>query len=122
MSEDHHIQSNRGGVSSLHTSDFFFRFKENLVKELLLVLSVGVTVYAYVAAGLYGIILFLLEIKELRSVIGYVLLPFLIYYFGKYLTLLPISVVIFLIFLPGRITWPILGLSAFFSFFLVFMV
>jgi hypothetical protein len=61
--------------------------------------------------------------KEVAATMSLSIIPRVIVYFvGMYLTLLPLYLVVPLVLLPKKVSYPILGLSLLLSFFIVFLV
>ena len=61
--------------------------------------------------------------EQVADLMRLMIIPFIIVYFaGIYLTLLPLYLVIILALIPKKTSYPLLGLSIFLSFFIVFLV
>ena len=138
-----------GHASSSHS--FFTRFRKNLALELssslgaillffkifiLAVTGIIESIFNFVLTLTYtgetfleltgksfgGLFGFTIPTISIPHIAGFILRRVGIYVSGTYLTLLPAYIVVPLVFLPEKIAIPILGISAFLSLFMVFMV
>ena len=69
-----------------------------------------------------GLLLFTLEFKTVQEILAIVIPPVIIGLSVMYLTLLPSYLVVPFVLLPKKFTLPVLGLSVFLSFFIVFLI
>lgn len=109
---------------------FLVRFLKHFVRELFVPFFF---IFRFLNAsfqGNWGILVF--PIDFIKSVFkdfpqialgfGFIFSTCIVYVAGTYLTLLPQYIVFALLFLPNKIRFPVLGLSAFFSLFIIFLI
>ncbi len=119
-----HLAGSIHGTTSTH-DEFFVKFKKNLYKELILAWEIICLIHNVFRALFVGIILFIFEFPLAKEVASIIVPPVGIFLAGKYLTLLPMFIVIPLsiaaFVLPVEFIAPIIGIAAFFSLFIVFL-
>lgn len=74
--------------------DFLMRFRKNLVKELVLSTKIMRTVFGIIFAVVFGFFFFIIEFDFAKKFFALVFLPTATYIMGKYLTLLPMTIII----------------------------
>lgn len=97
---------------------FFPRFLKHCRAEL----KNCIEVLRFVVMYLGGLILFILEFKTVQDILAIIIPPIIIGLSVVYLTLLPSYLVVPFVLLPKKLTLPVLSLSVFFSFFIVFLI
>lgn len=107
---------------SVNTSHFLFRLKKNFILELKKAVSLFFLSFKMFIIGVIALFDFLSKFPLFVQGKGMILPKIIISFVGMYLTLLPTSIVIGLLFIPKKIAMPVLGLSVFFSFFKVFLI
>ena len=105
-------------IISTHTSDFGQRFKKNLGIELVNAKNI----LTFIIISSIASMMFVLEFPMVKKVLGFVFPFFILYFGGKYLTLLPGYLVIILTWIPKKLSYPVLGVSILLSLFMVFLV
>ena len=67
-------------------------------------------VFAFIRVAfitIFGIVLFLLGFEAMKNIVGFFIGPLVLYFVGTHFTHLPLYLILFLAFLPGRIVIPI---------------
>jgi hypothetical protein len=105
-------------ISGHGTGSLFSRLLKKLSPEIgAVILSLK-----FLTSMMYGALLFVLSISQVRLLLGKILPYIVIYCVGTYFTLLPAYLVIPLVFIPIKFTGPILLLSVVLSFFMMFSI
>lgn len=112
----------KGEHLGTQSGTFGVRFKKNLKLETRARCKDLLLVFAWIKAILFGFFDLLFEFEYIRLLAFCVLPPLFIFLIGKYLTVLPMYLVIPLIFAPRNIVRPTIGLSVFFSAIIVFLI
>ncbi len=128
--------SSRSSLHTTHKSTFSTRFRKNLLLELKAIPSTLWALLVLARQLIWGfqvaILAFFIALikgfdfpghEQVAELMSLMIIPFIVVYFaGIYLTLLPLYLVIILALIPKKASYPLLGLSIFLSFFIVFLV
>ena len=109
---------------------FWSRFQKHVKLEILTTLSIISFLCRIFMISLIALLVFILgyiqavlgEHEIIKKILSPVLPAVITYYAGTYLTLLPGYLILVLFFIPEKARYPILGLSFFFSLFILFLV
>jgi hypothetical protein len=122
---EHQLQVTHGENHHAHGAhdDFLVRFRQNLWKEIRSFLYWFFFVFYSVLGTFFrGTFDWMLTFSEVRIFLGVLVPPFAIYFFGKYLTLIPMFFVVLLACVPLKRAGGVLVLAMVVSFFIVFLM
>ena len=110
--------------------DFLMRVGKGAFKklqtELRSILTEGIFCIKMILLAILGFIIFLFGFPLTVVAVGIIFPPIIVYFLGKYFTLLPMYIVMVLVILTlfpsKKAVFPFLGLAIFLSFFVVFLV
>lgn len=74
--------------------DFSVRFRKNLMKELVQALKAARCLFGFFFAFIFGVVLFISEFDFVKKFFAVAFIPVVLFFVGKYLTILPIYLVI----------------------------
>lgn len=92
------------------------------IKNLIAVVQIVHTGINLLLVSILGFFFYLLDFKQVKAVWDIFLPRIVLYLLGVYLTVLPLYVVFFLVFLPVRFSFPIVIISSLASFFIIYSI